>query len=64
MTDVPSTDGADDPGREDGKRAVEQEVASGRSWTTPFVALGSVVGVIAIVVAIVLALAMLAYFLA
>lgn len=41
-----------------------QKLASGRPTWTPFVALGSVAGVIAVLVAIVVALAALAYSLA
>lgn len=45
-------------------RTVSQEVASGRPAWTPFAALGSVIGVIAVLVAVGVALAALAYFLA
>ena len=45
-------------------RTAGQELASGRPARTPFVALGSVAGVIAVLVAIVIGLAALAYFLA
>jgi hypothetical protein len=45
-------------------RSVEQKLASGRSGTTPFIALGSVIVVLAALVAVAVALAALAYFLA
>ena len=45
-------------------RTTGQKLASGRPAWTPFVALGSVAGVIALLVAVVVALAALAYFLA
>ena len=48
----------------DSSRTVEQELASGESEATPFIALGSVVVVIAALVAVAVALAALAYFLA
>ena len=48
----------------DADRSLEQEIAAGRSPATPFLMLGSVVGVIAVLVAIALGLAALAYFLA
>jgi hypothetical protein len=51
-------------GAEDGSRNVEQKLASGRSEETPFLALGSVIVVIAVLVAVAVALAALAYFLA
>jgi hypothetical protein len=49
---------------DDGSRNVEQKLASGRSEETPFIALGSVIVVIAALVAVAVALAALAYFLA
>jgi hypothetical protein len=49
---------------DDGSRSVEQKLASGRSEKTPFIALGSVIVVIAALVAVAVALAALAYFLA
>ena len=45
-------------------RTVGQKVASGRPSWTPFAALVSVAGVIAVLVTLVVALAALAYFLA
>ena len=48
----------------DEERSTEQQVASGRPAWTPFAALGSVAGVIALLVLIVVGLAALAYFLA
>jgi hypothetical protein len=48
----------------DERRAVGQEIASGRPAWTPVAALGSVVGVLAVLVAVALALATLAYLLA
>jgi hypothetical protein len=45
-------------------RTTGQKLASGRPAWTPFVALGSVAGVIAVLVTIVVGLAALAYFLA
>ena len=45
-------------------RTTGQKLASGRPAWTPFVALGSVAGVIAALVTIVVGLAALAYFLA
>lgn len=45
-------------------RATGQELASGRAGWTPFAALGSVAGVIAVLAALVIGLAALAYFLA
>jgi hypothetical protein len=48
----------------DGSRSTEQKLASGRSEETPFLALGSVVVVLAALVAIAVALAALAYFVA
>jgi hypothetical protein len=45
-------------------RTAGQELASGRPGWTPFAALGSVAGVIAVLAAIVIGLAALAYFLA
>jgi hypothetical protein len=45
-------------------RSGEQEVAAGRTDTTPAVVLGSVIGVVAVLVAIALVLAVLAYLLA
>ena len=45
-------------------RDVEQELASGQSEATPFVALGSVFVVIGVLVAVAVALAALAYLLA
>ena len=45
-------------------RNLEQELASGQSEATPFIALSSVVLVIAALVAVAVALAALAYFLA
>lgn len=45
-------------------RTAEQELASGRPAWTPFAALGSVFGVIAVVVVLVVGLAALAYMLA
>lgn len=47
-----------------GDRTAGQKLASGRPAWTPFVALGSVAVVIALVVAVVVGLAALAYFLA
>lgn len=51
-------------GAEDRTRNVGQKLASGRSEATPFIALGSVIVVIAALVAVAVALAALAYFLA
>lgn len=51
-------------GAGDGSRSIEQKLGSGRSEETPFLALGSVVLVIAALVAVTVALAALAYFLA
>ena len=51
-------------GVEHDARNTEQELASGQSEATPFIALSSVVVVMAAVVAVVVALAALAYFLA
>ena len=51
-------------GLRDGSRNIEQKLASGRSEETPFLALGSVIVVIAALVAVAVALAALAYFLA
>ena len=48
----------------DEDRSTEQQVASGRPAWTPFAALGSVAGVIAVLVVIVVGVAALAYFLA
>ena len=48
----------------DESRDVEQELASGQSEATPFLALSSVIVVIACLVAAAVALAALAYFLA
>jgi hypothetical protein len=45
-------------------RTVGQELASGRPAWTPFAALGSVIGVIAVLVGVAVALAALAYILA
>ena len=45
-------------------RDVEQELASGQSEATPFLALGSVIVVIGVLVAVAVALAALAYLLA
>jgi hypothetical protein len=45
-------------------RTAGQQLASGRAWWTPFAALASVAGVIAVLVALAVALAALAYFLA
>ena len=45
-------------------RTAGQEIASGRPGWTPFAALGSVAGVIAVFAALVIALAVLAYSLA
>jgi hypothetical protein len=45
-------------------RDVEQEVASGQSEATPFLALSSVIVVVAILVAVAVALAAVAYLLA
>lgn len=49
---------------DDDTRDVEQELAAGQSETTPVVAIGSVVAVIAALFAVALALAVLAYVLA
>lgn len=49
---------------DDDTRSVEQEVAAGQSETTPFVTLGTVALVIAVLVCVVVALAALAYALA
>jgi len=46
------------------KRTVEQELADGRSETTPVVALSTVIAVVAVLVVVALALAALAYALA
>lgn len=46
------------------ERTAGQELASGRASWTPFAALGSVAGVIALIAALVIGLAALAYFLA
>jgi hypothetical protein len=48
----------------DEPRNVEQELASGQNEATPFIALTSVIVVIACLVAVAVALAALAYFLA
>jgi hypothetical protein len=55
-----------DPAERDlsNERTAGQELASGRPGWTPFAALGSVAGVIAVLVALAVALAALAYFLA
>ena len=45
-------------------RNIEQELASGQSEATPFIALSSVIVVIAALVAVAVALAAFAYFLA
>lgn len=42
-------------------RTVEQEVAAGRSETTPLVAIGTVIGVIAVLFAVALTLVVVAY---
>lgn len=46
---------------DDDTRTVEQEVAAGQSETTPVVAIGSVVVVLAALFVVALALAVLAY---
>ena len=46
---------------EDDTRTLEQEVAAGQSEATPFVALGTVILVIAAVFAVVLAIVVAAY---
>jgi len=51
-------------GSDDASRNVEQELAAGQSEATPFIALSSVVVLIAALVAVALALTALAYFLA
>ena len=51
-------------GLRDGSRNIEQKLASGRSEETPFLALGSVIVVIAAFVAVAVALAAFAYSLA
>ena len=51
-------------GVEHDARNIEQELASGQSEATPFIALSSVIIVIAALVAVAVALAALAYFLA
>jgi len=51
-------------GSRDESRDVEQELAAGQSEATPFLALGSVILVIAGLVAVALVLAALAYFMA
>lgn len=56
--------GVEEEGVEENSRTVEQELASGESEATPFIALSSVVVVIAALVAVAVALAALAYFLA
>ncbi len=48
----------------DDSRSVEQEVAEGRNEATPFIALGSVIVVIAVLFLIVLAIVVAAYQLA
>jgi hypothetical protein len=48
---------------DDDTRSLEQEVAAGQSETTPVVAIGTVIGVIAILFTVALALAALAYLL-
>lgn len=50
--------------RKDASRDVEQELASGESEATPFLALSSVIVVVAILVVVAVALAALAYLLA
>ena len=45
-------------------RTAGQELASGRAGSTPFAALGSVAGVIAVFAALVIGLAALAYYVA
>ena len=49
---------------DDDTRSVEQEVAAGQSETTPVVAMGTVIAVVAILFVVALALAALAYALA
>ena len=49
---------------DDDTRNVEQELASGQSEATPFLALSSVIIVVACLVAVALALAAVAYLLA
>ena len=53
-----------DMGVDHDSRNLEQELASGQSEATPFIALSSVILVIAALVAVAVALAALAYFLA
>ena len=49
---------------DDDTRTLEQEVAAGENEATPFIALGSVIVVIATLFAVALALAVVAYVLA
>lgn len=49
---------------DDDTRSLEQEIAAGQSETTPFVTLGTVFVVLAVLVCAVVALAALAYALA